>query len=450
MFKRHLNNKSKGSTLLFVLIFGSLAFTAIVFSISGYAIMENRSSNKKHVQDLSLQIAEAGINYYRWHLAHNRNDFTDGTGNPGPYGRDYLDKDGNKIGEFSLQITPPLTGSTVTAIESTGSVIQDPGIKRTIKAVMGAPALTDFLMVSNAGISFSFTTVVHGQVHSNNDIRFDGTTDSWVKSHTQIQGGGGPKSFWQYPVPEVDFFGVTTDLDNIRQAADISNTHYTSSGVEGYHLVFNGNTYQLYKVDTKSCYNGEGRWRRRWGQWYWDGDIYCYDIGTETLQGTYNIPESGAIFVEDNVWVEGLVDGRVTIGVGKFPVQEPYYNVFISNNLIYQAKASDDVVGIMAQGSIIVPHNVPTTMEIDAAMLSQFNEIGRPYYDSDIKDSLTVFGSEISYNGGGWKWVNGWGHVVSGFTNTDLSYDANLKFYPPPQFPVGEVYELISWEEILP
>jgi len=59
-----------------------------------------------------------------------------------------------------------------------------------------------------------------------------------------------------------------------------------------------------------------------------------------------------------------------------------------------------------------------------------------------------VFGSQISYLSGGWKYNNGWGNVISGFVNTNHTYDGNLKYFPPPGFPVGSVYELISWEEV--
>ena len=112
-------------------------------------------------------------------------------------------------------------------------------------------------MLSNASLNFGFTTVVHGPVHSNGLIRFDGLTDSWVNSHVRVQGGGGPKSFWRYPVPAVDFYGVTTDLSAIRDQADAEGIHLTSSGVEGWYLVFQGDNFDLYKVTSRDVL-----WRR--------------------------------------------------------------------------------------------------------------------------------------------------------------------------------------------
>jgi hypothetical protein len=116
--------------------------------------------------------------------------------------------------------------------------------------------------------------------------------------------------------------------------------------------------------------------------------------------------------------------------------------------LVHAAQATSNVIGLLAQGDIIVPYEVPTNMRIDAAMLSQFGSLYHPYYDALILNSLTIFGAQISYAGGGWKYINASGAVVSGFTNTTHIYDANLRYYPPPGFPVGTTYDLISWEEV--
>lgn len=441
---------NRGSILLFVMVFGSIASVLIIMGVAGYAIYENKASNMKHNRDAAFHIAEAGISYYRWHLAHNPTDYQDGTGQPGPYVHEFKDKDGNLVGYFSLDIDPPLAGSSVVIVRSTGWVATQPQSKRTIQVRVGFPAMTNYAFLSHSGMNFSFTTVVHGQVHSNGEIRFDGESDTWVDSHVLVKGGGHPKEFWRYPVPSIDFYSVTSDLDDIRTAAGDTYAHLTSSGKEGWHIVFDGDKYNLYKVNTRDCYNGEGRWRyNKWKGWYWDGTTYCYDIGTESLFSSNNpIPANGAIFSEDDTWVEGTVNGRVSVGVGRFPVQEPYKKLYINNNLFYAAKSSDDVIGLLCQGDIIVPFEVPNNMEINAAMLAQFGKIIRPFYDGNLKDSLVVFGSQISYAGGGWKWVNGWGNVISGFVNTNHSYDGNLKYYPPPGFPVGSVYELISWEEL--
>ena len=108
------NHKSQSGQLsLFVLLIGALGI---------WADSQLRTAQRSGDQSLALKIAEAGIDYYRWHLAHDPEDFQDGTGQPGPYTHDYFDKDGNLIGEFILDITPPAQGSSLVTITSTGKI----------------------------------------------------------------------------------------------------------------------------------------------------------------------------------------------------------------------------------------------------------------------------------------------------------------------------------------
>ena len=44
-------------------------------------------------REQAMQIADAGINYYQWHLAHFQTDYQDGTGVAGPYVHEYIDRD---------------------------------------------------------------------------------------------------------------------------------------------------------------------------------------------------------------------------------------------------------------------------------------------------------------------------------------------------------------------
>lgn len=454
--------KYTGNTLLIVMVFGSIAFVLMVLGVLSYALFEHRVSLRIYERDSAFHVGEAGINYYRWHLAHNPTDFTDGTGQAGPYVHMFKDKNDVEVGNFSLSISP-LINSSIVAVSSTGK-LSSANSKRTIKVRLGFESFTDYTFLQNGNMHFSFTSEVHGTVHSNGGIRFDGVSDSWIRSakdtyqyenqtHDGVWGAGGPKSFWEFPAPMVDFGGVTADLAAVKSEAQENGHYQVSSGAEGWQLVFRDTLYDLYVVETRDCYYGEGRWRRRFGQWYWEGTSYCFDVGTRSFVGTYSLPENGIIFIEDNTWIEGTVDGRVTIGVGSFPVPGDFKEVMISNNLVIKEKSSDDVIGIIAQGDIVVPFEAPSTMEINAALLSQYGKGYTPYYNEQeyanaLKDLLTFFGSLISYESGGWKYVNGWGHVVSGYEQTSHSYDGNLKYYTPSGFPVGSTYELISWEEV--
>jgi len=445
---------------MLVIVFGSIATTMIITGLASYAIFESRVSNKKQARDLSFHVAEAGINYYRWHLAHDPNDYQDGGNSSGPYVHEYVDKDGTVIGYFSLDIDPPLSGATIVTVRSTGWTLWEPNATRTIQARFGFPSLTDYAFVENTDMAFSQTTVVHGKVHANGGIKFDGTADATIESAKEtytysgqtkpgVWGVGGPTGFWEFPVPNKDFGAISADLGALRDLADAGGIHLNSSGKEGYYLHFIGTQFQLYKVKSRSCYYGDPYYSR--GYWYWG--VVCYDKNSTQSLGTYTIPANGAIFVEDTVWVDGVVDGRVTIGAGRFPVSESTYrDIIVTGNLTYNAVGSDDVVGLIAQRDVVVPYSVPNDMEIDAAALAQYGKIRRPYYaefyGGAVRNSLLFFGSQISFSGGGWKYITQSNQVISGFVNTNHTYDGNLRYLPPPSFPVESTYELISWEEI--
>lgn len=456
MFKKLRKDKS-GSMLMLVLVFGSVSIMMITLGISTYGLMEHRASNYRHNTEASLHIAEAGISYYRWHLAHDPDDFWDGnaTGTPGPFVHDFEDKDGNVVGRFSLDIEEPLAGSTLVTINSTGWMLAQPDSRRTIRVRMGKPSLADFTFLQNANMRFSPTTIVSGKVHSNGGIEFNGTTDAPVQSAREtynsgssgiqngVWGAGGPEEFWEFPVPGVDFDSVSADLAAIRDMAMEPEGFYrAASGRQGYHVEFLANgTFNLYTVQSRIPYC----------QWWGRCRQQRYDLGGENFNGNFAIPANGAMFFEDDVWVDGVVDGRVTVAAGRFPENpSTYREIYISDNITYEEVGSDDVLGLIAQGDIIVPLNVPEDMTIQAAALSQYGSIYRPLYRSNyqnsLQNSLTFFGSQISFNGGGWKWGT---PPVSGFFNTNHIYDGNLRYFVPPGFPTGDTYELISWEEVL-
>ncbi|MDD4476578.1 MAG: hypothetical protein PHY40_00240 [Patescibacteria group bacterium] len=453
-FKLFYGDKS-GSILLFALVFGSLAFTLIVVGVSGYAIFENRASTRKHNREMAFQIADAGINYYRWHLAHDDDDYQDGTGISGPYVHEYKDKDGNVIGHFSLNITPPASGSTVVTVESTGWLDTQVESLRIIKARIGFPSLTDYAFLTDTDVWIGDTETTHGKFHSNGGIRFDGVCDAPVTSmmptytckvfhgcsnqtRDGVWGDGEPSDYWQFPMPEVDFDAVTAKLGEIKEAADPDNggIYLSSSGKQGWHLQFLDNgKISIRKVKTADCY---------WGKDIGDSHhhLYCIDAKTFDTATLYDMPSNGYIYVEDNVWVDGTVNGRATIGTAEGK------SIIINGNITYHAKDGNHVLGLIADQNILVPYNSPNELEIDAALLAHSGAAKRYDYPGNKKDNLYIYGSVISAGIWTWSWASAAGVVTSGYINTNSTYDSNLSYGPPPGFPVGKQYVLISWEVI--
>lgn len=450
-FKKFKMNQN-GNMLLFVMVFGAITFSLIVVGVSGYAVLENRASNHKHNREMGFQIAEAGVNYYRWHLAHNKTDYQDGTGASGPYVHEYKDKDGNVIGHFSLEITPPTNGSTVVIVYSTGWLDAQPNSRRTIKVRLGFPALTDYAFLTNGDVWIGDNENMSGKFHANGGIRFDGSTNapitSAVPTYTckDFHGcgnqtkpgiwGQGDQTYWDFPVPAKDFSAVTAKLSEIKTGAESGGIYLSSSGKQGWRLQFiNDGTVKVYKVNTTNCYKAKDV---NSNNYFWP----CIDISTVGTPTTYNMPANNYIYVADNTWVDGTVNGRVTVGTaaGK--------SIIINGNLLYKEKDGNHVLGLVAEQNVLIPRNSPNILEVNAALLAQNGAAKRYYYPGDMKDNLIIYGSVISNGLWTWSWVSGGGAVISGYRVTNATYDANLTYGPPAGFPVGSEYNLISWEEV--
>jgi hypothetical protein len=124
--------KFKGGYLLIqVLVFGAIA-VLVVGALVSFTTTVMFLGRKSVWREEAFQAAEAGIEYYRWHLAHANTDYTDGTGTSAPSVHDFYDKDGDLIGTFTLTIIPPPPGSTLVEIKSEGQSNADSSARRTV------------------------------------------------------------------------------------------------------------------------------------------------------------------------------------------------------------------------------------------------------------------------------------------------------------------------------
>ena len=459
--KKIKNNQGDALILLLVVIF---IFTLTMSPIISWTATTFKLIRTSVIKEQALQIAEAGINYYQWHLAHYPNDFKDGTNASGPYIHDYVDRDTQDLlGRYSLTITPPSTGSTIVTIASTGYNINNPSVTKTITAKYGIPSLALYSFLSNDVIWIGPQETINGQMQSNNGIRFDGTGNAPISSAkstytcTSSQGSPCPhtengvwgdadqsiQNFWQYPVPAVDFSAVTSNLATLKSSAQSSGIYLPPSNTNGYSLVFNTDgTVSVYKVTSlKNTPTG----------WDVNGDAHNEDIdyNNRTLQYTIAIPSNGIIYTEDDTWVEGTVNGRVMLAAAKLPyVSNTAPNIYIPKNIVYQSKDGSDVLGLLSQKDIVVTYWAPTDLEIDAALISQNGSTQFFYYPNDaaIKNSISIFGSIMTFGQWTWTWVDNGNNNVSGYSTTTDTYDNNLLYSPPPNFPLSAAgYKQLSW-----
>jgi hypothetical protein len=455
--------EQKGSLMMYLIIIIAIFMVVmlpVVAIFTGKLQLLRLSTQKEE----ALQIAEAGINYYQWHLAHFPNDYKDGTSISGPYVHNYTDFDTQlSIGKFSLVITPPITGSTIVKIQSTGWTNSNPGITRTITTRFGIPSLAKYAFLSNDVIWIGSDETVSGQLQSNNGVRFDGIGNAPIQSakstYTCPSNQGSPcpatkngvwgsasqyvKSFWQFPVPAIDFSSVTSDLATMKSNAQSTGIYLPPSNAQGYSLVFNSSgTVSVYKINsllaTPTGWDTKGVAHNEYN-----------DYNGRTLQFTKSIPANGIIYVEDKTWVEGTVNGRVAVVAAQLPYNSSTApTIYIPNNIVYITKDGSDVLGLIAQKDVVITYHAPSNLEIDAAMISQNGGCQFFYYKNNtaIKNNITIFGAVMTYNQWTWTYVDGSNNNISGYTNTYNNYDGNLLYGPPPNFPLSSSsYQLLSW-----
>ncbi len=490
----------KGDILVSVIIFAAIAITVIIGLTNwGAAVL----SNIRNVADKeqAFQIAEAGLDYYRWHLAQSPNDYNDGTTTPGPYIHQFNDKDGNHLGQFSLTITPPLLGSTIVKIVSVGTLATS-SISRTLEARMAIISLAKYAVVSNDNMRFGVGTEVFGPIQVNGGIRFDGVAHNLVSSAMAQYNDTDPddcnidQSYGvhtcvdpddpspptavpnrsdvfvagrQFPVPAVDFAGLTAGLTQLQILAQpaAGGKEWLSSGKKGYHIVFKVNgsvtVYDIYKVNSTepppttgspNCgADNAATHQLQWGTWSIKGKNPNDSLQpNQTLVASNQlIPANGVIFVDDHVWVDGHIQNtRVTVAAGIIGNTDPTKNanITVNSDLTYSNYNGTDAIGLIAQGNINVGMLSDDNLQIDAALVAEKGRAGRFYYNNNCTNSsrasITLNGMIATYIRYGFAYTDS-----TGYNTRNINYDANLLYGPPPSFPQAtSQYQVISWKQI--
>lgn len=485
--KNFKNTKENGFIIVQVMVFGAVAIM-IIGALASATALELKAGKSAFAKEQAFQTAEAGIEYYRWHLAHAPSDYQDGTNGVGPYVHSLKDKNGDTVGQFSLTVTAPVSGSTLVKIKSSGLASGYSSYPRIISSQVSKPSIAEHAFAGNDAMRFGQGTEVFGSVYVNGGIRFDGLAHNVVSSgatiyddpdhsgsaeigvHTHVAkppasgilSSSGETNPNAIPIrtdvfeagrrigqPTIDFSGFTTDIANLKSLAQGGGFYRDAAGAGyvGYHLVLKTNdTFDLYKINTWASL-GNNCTTTSTGSW---------SVGTQTLQGNYSFPTNGVLFFQDHIVVDGQINGaRITIAAALLP--EPtnttlYKNIIINNDLAYTNYDGTDSIGLAAQGGVMVGLFSDDNLRIDGALMAQHNIVGRfSYADATNKNcvektrsSLTLYGMIASYGRYGFAYTNG-----TGYTNRYINYDANLLYAPPPSFPLtSNQYQILSWQEV--
>ena len=470
MNSKFLSQKTKGTALVYGLII--MTVVAIVLtSIISFVASQTKYALQIHAREQSFQIAESGIQFYRWYLAHQVEGRTASqvatfwaTGNPygvaTPYEADYKDPSGSVIGRYKLEVIPPAGYSTSVTVLATGWTYRYPTHTRIIEVRFRKPAWSENIVLANDNLRFGAGTEVFGPIHSNQGIRFDGVAHNKVTSalsdyndpdhtganefavhtHSGITDPLPPTAVptradvfeggRSFPVAAVDFNGVLGNLSNIKAVAQAGTggSRYFGNTHQGWHIIlksngtFDARNVQSFNASTNEINNYSGSW------------------------SNYALPTDGVIFVENNVWISGIINNnRVTV-VGANLISSSQKNVYIGNDIRYTDYDCSDIIGIIAQNDINIFRASEDDLRIDAAMIAQSGRIERPHYTGGggnlYKTTITVFGAMATNQRYGFAWTDG-----TGYATRNLYFDNNLLYCPPPYFPTGTQYKMDLWEE---
>jgi len=473
------NTSQSGITIILVLVFAAV-FGLSVSALMGFILSQANLGAEKEVREKSFEIAEAGLNYYHWFLTHNPTDLQDGTNSAGPYIHSYNDPEtGKKIGSFSLNVVGNVACGQLQSIDvtSTGTVDSDPRFKRTVFGRRAMPSVAEYAYIIGDNVWAGSDRKITGPYHSNGGIRMDGTNNSLVTSSVSnwacdssfgcsptqtkngIFGSGSGNALWKYPTAKVSFTDMATNFSNMKAVAKQSGIYLAPYGyteiyyynpyggpnytaVDGYHLIFNNDgTVDIYQVTSTSGY-----WGYRSGIG-WSPDFHI--IKSEAFIERRTIPsDCSVIFVEDKVWIEGTIKGKVTLVTADLIDSNYKPDVILRNNLNYSTQNGSDGLTVISAFGIYIPPNSPDNLTLNGIFVAQGDRFGRPYYSGNIKTQLTIKGAIVSKERVGTSWSCYGGYFCSGYANRDTSYDRLQTTNPPPFTPASTTTpQYILWRE---
>lgn len=476
---RFIHKTAPGSFVILTLVFSGV-FLTLISSLAGYIFVEKRAQLAQENREKSLHLAEAGLEYYRWYLAHNPGDLTHGTGNPGPYEFTLSDPEGAPLGTFSISVE----GETYCGVEtdirirSTGRTFADQTLSRTVEARYARPTVAEYSHIVDANVWAGDDRVISGPYHSNGGVRMDATHNATVSSGVSswlctssfgcspnqnqdgVFGSGSNPDLWQFPTTPVDFAGISVNLSDLRGYALADGNHVPNSDRYGYRIIFNGDgTFTARRITSATQvwgYSTENGWEEE-----------RRVVGNQQSGTTYTInPDCPVVFVEDDVWLEGVVEGKVVLVAANVTSPGVDHSITLNGNITY-ADGVDDGITVIAEENILVGVNVPNEMTIHGVFIAQNGRFGRNHYctydcssergnqglpgsldEYVTRSTLNTVGSVVSKNRVGTKWTSG-GIFISGFNQRNDTYDRALAEAPPPFTPVvSEDFLLRSWREV--
>jgi len=483
-----IENKQNGFIITYIIIFAAV-FSIFLSGLLGFILSQLKISKYETASEQALYIAEAGLNRYRWYLVHKSQELLAGE-ELGCPPSDCLDCEQCEyefslpglgvIGGYTLEVEEvrPCDITTAITVTATAWTNDFPNSKRNIQLRYIKPSVADYSYILNHDVWAGSDRIIAGPYHSNGGIRMDGQNNSivsseqteWIctnsygcyycPSECEIIPGGqgclcpgvfttsnGDESLFVIDADHFDFEGITVDLNQIKGLTkdEGKGLYLPPSGELGYYVILNSRELIVSKILELSrvrAYNEEQNN-------FWEYSIIS-QLGAPTH---YPLDTCALIFIEDSIWVEGEISGKVTLISADLIDQEKETDVWLKDNIIYLNGFGADGLVLVGQHNVLITPDSPDYMDIYGIFIAQTGHFGRNHYPSHHseyakKEELNIYGSIISNGRVGTKWSSG-GTWLSGYRNRQNIYDSELSFDPPPFLPnTSEEFGFKEWHEV--
>ncbi|MBU3918475.1 pilus assembly PilX N-terminal domain-containing protein, partial [Patescibacteria group bacterium] len=363
------HNKENGFIITYILVF-AVIFAILLTALLGFILSQMRISKYEVASEQALYIAEAGLNRYRWYLIHQSQGLLAGDELGCPLSDcseceecEYeFDLPGvGVIGGYTLAVEEVRPCGITTAVTVTAEAWTNdfPNSKRKVKLRYIKPSVADYSYILNYNVWAGSDRVITGPYHSNGGIRMDGENNSLVSSEQSewictssygcspcpsecnyISGRGcvcpgvfttanGQEDLFVVNANHFDFEGITVNLNQIKGFTkdEDKGLYLPPSGKLGYHVMLNSRQLIVRKILALSrvwAYNEElGN--------FWEYSI----ISQESAPEYYAIDDCGLAFIEDNVWIEGGLAGKLTLVSADLINEEIETNVWLKGDIEY-------------------------------------------------------------------------------------------------------------------
>jgi hypothetical protein len=317
---------------------------------------------------------------------------------------------------------------------------------RQIRSALQSESFARFVYFHNQSSDVWHVTgdSLDGPFHANGHIRIRG--EPWfggrvttTADYLIVQEGSSPtfEQGYQTNVPEVAFPDPSIIPDALRDAAQRDGLYLGDlRGPRARYEVVLGRNGNLGYLSYRSYERGGGG-RYRFSPWT--------DVPISSI--------NGPVFFDDPMWIEGTLDGELTIGSGG--------SVHVRDDILYEdatpyggpLPGCDDMLGLIAAGDVIVDVTIPNMDDCvihGHVMAMQHSLTAESYNQGPPRGDLVVWGGVAQENTGPVGAFNQYDIIVHGYEK-DYHYDPRLSTgAAPPWYPLTGRYIVVSWEDVQP